>query len=130
MLKTYFWTVYVYYNDSSVYYLGRDVICDELEAIDTETIYSGYDEILSHIKDIPCTITRELNKKSEIKYLELWIQGVYKVYRIYKTSDVTVKVVVKYSENKPRLKDLMDLKADLVFRYMAQFLNNGKELIE
>lgn len=126
MLKTYFETTYVYYNDLSVYYFGRDVICDELEAIDTETIYSGYDEILSHIKDIPCTITRELNKKSEIKYLELWIQGVYKVYRIYKTSDVTVKVVVKYSESKPRLEDLMKLKADLVFRYMAQFINNER----
>lgn len=129
MLKTYYETTYVYCNDSSVYRWGRVIICDELEAVDTETTYSGYDEIQTNIEKIPCSILQVSNRKPEKEYLELWIQGTCKVYRIDKTSDATVKVVVAYRENKPRLKDLMDLEADLVFRYMAQFIiqNNSTE---
>lgn len=125
MLKTYYETTYVYYNDSSVYRWGRVIICDELEAIDTETIYSGYNEIQTNIRKIPCSIGHESNKKPEKEYLELWIQDTNKTYRIFRASDATVKVIVKYSENKLRLEDLMKLKADLVFRYMAQFITQN-----
>lgn len=130
MLKTYLATEYVYYNNSSVYYRSYDTIREESEAVDTETIYSGYDEIQTNIRKIPCSIDHVSNKKPEKEYLELWIQGTGKTYRIFRASDATVKVIVKYSENKPRLEDLMKLKADLVFRYIAQFINSGKEPVE
>lgn len=126
MLKIYLATEYVYYNNSSVYHYSYDTIREESEAVDTETIYSGYDEIQTNIRKIPCSIGHVSNKKPEKEYLELWIQDTSKTYRIFRASDATVKVIVKYSEYQPRLEDLMKLKADLVFRYMAQFINNER----
>ena len=126
MLKTYLATKYVYYNNSAVCYCNYDTIQEESEAIDTETIYSGYDEIQANISKIPCIIGHIPNKKPEKEYLELWNQDTDETYRIFRASNATVKVTVRYSENKPRLKDLANMKADLVFQYMAQFINNER----
>ena len=131
MLKTYWKRKVTYYNDLPISDYGCCVICEDYQAVDTEIVYSGYDEIQNHIQEIPCSIYKEgkiSSKKGE--YLKLYSDCDDEIYHIFKKSDAVIKIITLYSEDEPRLKDLANMKADLVFRYIAQFLNNGKEMIE
>ena len=131
MLKTYWKRKVTYYNDLLISVYGCCIICEDYQAVDTEIVYSGYDEIQNHVQEIPCSIYKEgkiSSKKGE--YLKLYADCDHEIYHIFKKSDAVIKIITLYSEDEPRLRDLANMKADLVFRYMAQFINNERRQSE
>lgn len=122
MLKTYYKSTSVYFNDISVCYLSKLNIFEESEINNSETVYTGYDDIKAHINDIPCMIFYDTNKKTKEVCISIRVKDSLKYYTINKTSEATIKVIVNYRETQPSFKDMFDIKADKVFQYMMQFL--------